>query len=576
MISITRELSEQIRQAIAGLQAQGALAPFDLPEIKVTRAAKPELGDYATAVAMQLARLARKKPDEIAGLIAESLPKLDYLGAVEPTGGYLNFRLSERWLQLQVNEILGSGGLFDLPTLHAGRSAQVECVSANPTGPITVGRIRGGVIGDTLARLLKAAGYSVSLEYYYNDAGAQIDRLAESVKARYLEKLGRLFTFPQGGYEGAYIADLADDLVAKHGDSLASSDDTTPFKDYAIEQIQAAQRVSLHRIGIAFDSYFSEQTLYRDGSIETVLGKLRALDLIYEARNPEKDEDYDQRPDAEEREAGATGMATWIRMRRLRDVKKDCALIKSSGEPTYRLPDIAYHINKLDRGYDLAVNILGADHLEEAKDVKAAVAGLGYPAERIHALIHQFVTLKRSGVAERMSTRKGEFVTLDELVDEVGADAVRFFILARSSDSQVDFDLELARKQSNENPVFYIQNAHVRCASIAKVAAERKLSWDDGDVTLLTDARELGLIKRLIELPEVIEKAVEELAPHRIAFWAHEELAGTFHPIYEEIRALHDDVPADVAKARLKLYAAARVVLAQALALMGMSAPEQM
>ncbi|HQA68542.1 MAG TPA: DALR anticodon-binding domain-containing protein, partial [Aggregatilineales bacterium] len=235
-----------------------------------------------------------------------------------------------------------------------------------------------------------------------------------------------------------------------------------------------------------------------------------------------------------------------------------------------------YHINKLERGFDLAINILGTDHIEEAKDVHAMVAALGYPADRIRVILHQFVTLSEGGETVRMSTRRGEFVTLDELVDDVGPDAVRYFMLARSPESHMDFDLELARKQSNENPVYYIQNAHVRCASMMRVAAERGVSMEGGDVSLLTSPAELNLIRKLIELPEIIETCVQELQPHRIAFWAHEELARTFHPTYDEVRALHSDVPEDLAKARLKLYAAAQIVFRRTLDLMGMSAPEQM
>jgi arginyl-tRNA synthetase len=251
-------------------------------------------------------------------------------------------------------------------------------------------------------------------------------------------------------------------------------------------------------------------------------------------------------------------------------------VVKSSGEPTYRLPDTAYHINKLERGFDLLINILGTDHIEEAKDVAAMVAALGYDASKIRVPLHQFVTISEGGETKRMSTRKGEFVTLDELVDDVGPDAVRYFMLARSPASHMDFDIDLARKQSNENPVYYIQNAHVRCVSIDRVATERGFTYDEGDVSLLEHPRELALIRKLLELPEIIDMVAGELEPHKLAFWAHEELARLFHPTYEEIRALHTSVPEDLARARLKLYAAARIVLARTLDLMGMSAPEQM
>ncbi|MBN1312094.1 MAG: arginine--tRNA ligase [Anaerolineae bacterium] len=577
MIQIPQDLARQLERAVRNAQKADALPPFDIPPLKVTRAPKPEHGDYATPAAMQLAKPARMKPDAIAAVLIEHFPKTDYVESVEGVGGFVNFRLSDVWVQQQVDEIIAAGESYASMEDFAGKRAQVECVSANPTGPISVHRIRGGVIGDTLARLLRAMGYDVEMEYYYNDAGRQMDVLGRSLRARYLERLGFPFDFPADGYQGHYMYDLANELIAERGDSLVEEEDVGPFKDFACERISRIQRASLERVGIVYDHYFSEQSVYADGSLWQVLEQLREKGLVYEALKPEKDEDADERPDAEEIEAAGDGPATWLRSRQLRGAQKDCALVKSSGEPTYRLPDIAYHVNKLERGFDLAVNILGADHIEQFKDVKAAVGALGYDPERIQVIIHQFVTLvNEEGERESGSTKKGRFVELDELVDEVGIDAVRYFMLARSADSRIDFDIELARKQSNENPVYYIQNAHVRCAGIARVAEERGISPEGGDVHLLTDPRELALMRKLLELPEIIEQCVRDLAPHKLAFWAHEELARLFHPTYEEIRALHSEVPDGLAKARLKLYAAAQIVLARALSLMGMSAPDQM
>ncbi len=576
MIRIPHDLAQRIEQAIRDAQAAAALPAFDVPPITVTRPRNPKHGDYATPAAMQIARLARMNSDEIAGVIVAHLPSTEYLGSVEQAGGFINFRLADAWLRKQVDAILEADDSYAQMEDFAGKRAQVECVSANPTGPITVGRVRGGVMGDTLARLLRAMGYSVEMEYYFNNAGRQMRILGESLRARYRERLGLDYEFPPDGYQGAYLYDMADQLIAERGDSLRDAG-WEPFKEYAEERIFEMIRASLKRINIEFDSFFNENWLYESGAVQKTLEALRAKGLVYEALAPERDEDVDE-PDSNEDEDVVTAdkPATWVRMRQLRDVKKDKALVKSNGEPTYRLPDVAYHINKLERGFDLLVNILGADHIEEAKDVKAMVAALGYDASKIHVPLHQFVTISEGGETKRMSTRRGEFVTLDELVDDVGPDAVRYFMLARAPESHMDFDLDLARKQSNENPVFYIQNAHVRCASIARVAEERGVSMEDGDTSLLTDPRELQLIRKLIELPEVIELCVQELAPHKIAFWAHEELARTFHPIYEEIRALHGEVPEDLARARLKLYAAARIVFRRVLYLMGMNAPETM
>jgi len=575
VIRIARDLAQRVEQAVRNAQAAGDLPPCELPEIIVTRPRNPDHGDYATPAAMQLARPARMKPEAIAAILVQHFPPAEYIGAVEQAGGFINFRLAEAWLQQLVEEIVAAGDRYAQMDDFAGKRAQVECVSANPTGPITVGRVRGGVMGDTLARLLRAMGYSVEMEYYFNNAGRQMRVLGESLKARYRERLGLPYEFPPDGYQGDYLYAIADALIAERGDALKDAG-WEPFKEYAEARIFEMIKASLKRINIEFDSFFNENWLYEDGSVWRVLEQLRAKGLVYEAPTPEKDEDLEERPDSEELEATAGGPAIWVRMRQLRGAKKDCVLVKSNGEPTYRLPDTAYHINKLERGFDLLINVLGADHIEEAQDVKAMVAALGYDASKIHVPLHQFVTLTEGGQTVRMSTRRGEFVTLDELVDDVGPDAVRYFMLARAPESHMDFDLELARKQSNENPVYYIQNAHVRCASIARVAAERGLSHEGGDVRLLTDPRELALIRKLAELPEIIETCVKELAPHKIAFWAHEELARTFHPIYEEIRALHGEVPEELARARLKLYAAARIVFKRTLELMGMTAPETM
>jgi arginyl-tRNA synthetase len=554
VLRASRDLSEKLQMAIRAAQDAGDLPSFEMPAPVVERPKKPDYGDYASPVAMQLAREARRAPMQIAEAIVKHFPMSDYVAEVNISApGFVNFRLADSWLQQQVETILEEAESFARMDDYAGRRAQVECVSANPTGPVTVGRVRGGVMGDTLARLLRAMGYDVELEYYFNNAGQQMEKLGWSLRARYRERLGLPFEFPEDGYQGDYLYDLADELIAEVGQSLAEEESFIPFKDFAEEHIFRMIKASLSRINIVFDSFFNENWVYDDGSVWTVLDQFEAKGIAYEQDG-----------------------AWWLKTSELRGDEKDRVLVKSTGEPTYRLPDIAYHINKLQRGFDLAINILGADHIEEYPDVALGVELLGYEAERIHVIIHQFVTLVEGGKVKRMSTRRGEFVTLDELVDDVGPDAVRYFLLSRSADSQMEFDLDLARQQSNENPVYYIQNAHVRCAGIARVADERGASMEGGDVSLLTDPREMALIRKLIELPEVIEAAVHDLTPHRIAFWAHEDLARTFHPVYDEIRALHDTVPEPVAKARLKLYAAAKIVFARALDLMGMSAPEVM
>ncbi len=579
MIRVTKELAEAVSTAIQAAQKAGDLPEFDFDTPPVTPA-KPEHGDYATPVAMPLARVAKMAPPKIAEAIVKHFDKPVFIGDVSLAGGFINFSISEGWLQQQVDAILEAAKPLAQMDDFAGKRVQVECVSANPTGPISIGRIRGGVIGDTLGRMMAAMGYEVEREYYFNNAGAQMRHLGESLRARYLQKLDKQAEedFPEDGYHGEYMYDIAAQLVKEVGADWVDRDDLQPFMDYAEKVIGQGQRDSLARIRIVFDNYFNERTLYDSNAVWDVLERLEKAGLTYKAVKPKIAEDADLRPDNEDIEAAAEGEAIWIKMMQLRGTSKDKVLVKASGEPAYRMPDIAYHINKLERGFDLAINLLGADHLEEAEDVKAAVAALGYDAERIQYIIHQFVSVKRSGEKVRQSTRRGEYIAIDELVnkDQVGADAIRYFVLEIKPDRELVFDVDRAKKMTNENPVFYIENAHVRCASILREAADRDIEFADGDVALLKDASELALIKALVGLPDALERAVTELRPHLFAHWTHEELAATFHPVYEEVRAMHGDVSPELTKARLKLYAAAKKVIARSLSLMGMSIPERM
>ena len=562
-------IARRIRAAIQAAQAAGALPDFELPEsILVQRSAKPELGDYASPVALQLAKLARRQPLDVAQAIAAHLPPGDAIGAVEAAApGFLNFRLADGWLLAQVEAIIAAGDEVFAQQIGRGQRAQVECVSANPTGPITVGRTRGGVIGSTMANLLRALGYDVEMEYYFNNAGRQMQLLGQSLQARYREALGLPADFPVEGYQGDYLAGIAQDLVAAHGDALAD-EPWQRFKDEAETAIFKWIEASLAKVNIHFDVFFNENSLYDDGSVWQVLDKLQERGFVYRAvtRDGASEDERAKAP------AGAQD-AVWFRSTQLGD-EEDRVLVKSSGEPTYALPDIAYHINKLERGFTYLINVLGADHIVEAQTVARGLLAAGYDPAPVHVLLHQFVTLVEGGEARRMSTRRGEYVTLDELVADVGADVVRYFILARSPTSHLEFDLDLARKHANENPVYYIQNAHVRCAGIFRQAAEAGLTDEGADLSLL-GPRERQFAGKLLEMPEVMVQAYEELAPHKLAFYAL-ELARQFHPLYEEIRVLHSEVPADVARARLRLYRAAQIVFRRALTLMGMSAPDVM
>ncbi|MBN1681168.1 MAG: arginine--tRNA ligase [Anaerolineae bacterium] len=563
------QLVTLLRDALRAAQTAGDLPEFDLPEkLPVTRSTKPEMGDYASPVAMQLAKVARRKPLDIAQAIVRHVGTAPFVGAIDAAPpGFLNIRLSDEWVLAQVDTIISAGDdVFSL-AIGQGQKAQVECVSANPTGPVTVGRTRGGVIGSTMANILHALGYTVEMEYYFNNAGRQMQLLGRSLLARYREKLGLPFELPEEGYQGDYLADIAADLVAAHGDSL-QDEPWERFKDEAEKAIFAWIERSLARVNIRFDAFFNENSVYEDNSVWDTLEELEQNGYVYRAvvREGASDEERAKLPaDAQN--------AIWFRSTQLDD-DEDRVLVKSSGEPTYALPDIAYHKDKLDRGFSYLINVLGTDHIIEAQTVARGLQAVGYDPEPVHVLLHQFVTLVESGETRRMSTRRGEYVTLDELVDDVGPDVVRYFILARSPNSHLEFDLDLARQRANENPVYYIQNAHVRCAGIFRQAAERGLTDDGADLSLLGD-QEQAFIRKMLEMPEVLVLAYQELAPHKLAFYAL-DLARLFHPMYDAVRALHSDVPEDVAKARLRLYRAAQVVFRRLLTLMGMSAPDYM
>ena len=517
---------------------------------------------------MYLTRSAGMPSLDIAEAIAQHIPSTDMLGKVEVTPpGFINLMLSDAWLARQVDAILAAGMSFGNLDIGHGRKAQVEFVSANPTGPLTIGRTWGAVLGDVIANLLIAAGYAVTREYYFNNAGRQMRILGESVRARYLELLGYTVAFPEEGYQGEYIHDIARGILEAHGSAWAE-EDWQPFKDVAEAGVFANIRTTLQRFGLEFDVWFNESSLYGSGEIERTLAALRERGYAYDADG-----------------------AVWFRTTEF-GTDKDRVLVKSSGEPTYRLPDIAYHVNKLGRGFEFIVNIFGADHKDEYPDVISGVRALGLPADCIQVIIHQFINLVRDGKQVRMSTRRANYVTLDDLLDEVtitnpetgiaipGKDPVRFILLTRSPDSTMNFDLELAKRQSNENPVYYVQYAHARIASILRFARESGAMDGDApaaaDVSLLTHPAEMALIRKMLDLQETIEQAVTKLAPHYLSHYA-QDLAASFHAFYRDCRVVSSE-PGDrpLMLARLRLVAATQIVLARALGLMGMTAPERM
>jgi arginyl-tRNA synthetase len=481
--------------------------------------------------------------------------------------GFINIALDDGWLAQQVAVIQASPATFGNSDVGEGRKAQVEFVSANPTGPLTIGHAWGAVLGDSIASLLQATGWEVTREYYFNNGGRQMRLLGESLQVRCLELLGDYRPIPQDGYQGDYLRWVAAALYAEHGESLAGKD-VDFFRTKAVDAIFANIRGTLKRLGIRFDVYYNELDLYESGRVNAAVQALASSGYAYQKDG-----------------------ATWLRATDL-GLKQDRVIIKSSGEPTYRMPDIAYHVHKMQRGFDFVVDIFGADHHATWPDVLAGVRALGYSTDGIKVIIHQFITLLRDGQEVKMSTRRGEFVTIDSLLDDIttetipGKDVMRFTLLTRSPDSSMTFDLDLAVKQSSENPVYYVQYGHARISSILRKAVEEGVGLDtaaystdelvQGDLKLLTHPSELAMLRKMVALPEVIANAAEQLAPHQLSHYA-QELATQFHAFYRDCRVVSSD-PADraISLARLRLCEAARIVLARALGLMGVTAPERM
>ena len=554
---IRDDLAKLVHKAIRKAQRRGDLPKFEIPEIPMERPKQEVHGDFATPVCLQLARLARMAPTQIADTVVRRLSQTDYLGHVEVAKpGYINFTLSKSWLAQQVQDILGAGEGYGSIDLGKGRKIQVEFVSANPTGPLHVGSARNAVIGDVLANVLEAAGWNVQREYYVNDAGTQMGLFGETLYARYAQALGRDVPLPEDGYQGAYMVDMAQRAAEEHGSEFLHHEReqaVTALLDIGLGYALEAGRQDLELMGVRFDRWFSERSLYEGGTFARVMTLLRERDHIAE------------------REGAVWFMATALGQ------DKDEVIIRTSGAPGYFASDIAYHYDKfVGRGFDRVINVWGADHQGHVPRMKAIMEAMGLDPERLVIIIYQLVTLRRGGEVVRLSRRTGDIVTLREVVEEVGADAVRFFLVSRAAESQMDFDLDLAKEQSNENPVYYVQYAHARISSILRLAEEQGLISDDGDVVLLTHPMELGLIRQMLRLSEVIELAATHLAPHHLAPYA-QELASRFHVFYRDCRVVSSD-PAEhrLTMARLKLVRAAQLVFARTLHLMGMTAPVQM
>jgi arginyl-tRNA synthetase len=465
----------------------------------------------------------------------------------------VNVRLSPAWLASQVDAIREAGQRFGDVDVGGGASLQVEFVSANPVGPIHVGNGRGLALGDTLSRALSAAGYQVQREYLVNDAGTQTETFAATLYARYQQLFDRDVEIPEGGYPGDYMIELAQELKAEHGDRLlrtAGEPHPPEVHDLGVQLMLDSIKTDLESIGVHYDNWFSERSLYSGNTYK------EAMDLVRE------------RGYLAEREG-----ATWFVSSAVGE-EKDNVVVRSSGAPTYFASDIAYHYDKFVlRGFERVINVWGADHQGHVPRMKAAVSAIGVDPERLTIIIYQLVTLKRGNEVVRLSKRAGEIITLREVVEEVGADAARFNFVSRAADSHMDFDIELAKKQSSENPVYYVQYAHARIAGILIQAADKIGDFSDGDVSLLTHEAELALIRKMLRLPELVDSIARTLEPHQLPYFAM-ELATAFHDFYEKCRVLSEDEA--LSKARLKLVSAAKITLARALDLMGMSAPERM
>jgi arginyl-tRNA synthetase len=515
-------------------------------------------GDIASNAALTMAKAEGKPPRAIATIIKDHLelpPEVREATVAGP--GFINFRMAPSYWHTELRRAAAAGEAFARPHIGGGKTVQVEFLSANPTGPLTVGHGRNAVLGDTIARLHEAAGYRVTREYYFNNGGRQMRLLGESVRARYLNEIGRDAALPEDGYQGEYIREIARSLMEKHGDTLADSTDLEIFRAAAETAIFDDIRRTCGRLGVRFDVYANELDFIRDGRVGAVVKELRERGLV---------EDRDG--------------AVWLKGEALNlPNKKDQVLIRSTGEPTYRTPDIAYHIDKLARGFDLVVDVFGADHIAEHDGVIAAVKALDHDTSPIRAIIYQFVTLTRGGEKVKMSTRKATYITLDELIDEVGADVVRFFFLFRKHDSHLDFDLDLAKRQAPENPVFYVQYAHARLASVFREAAKAGLElggdYSAIDLAPLSD-EEIALARKAVAVPEIAAAATAALEPHRIPFYLL-ELAGDFHRYYNKpANHIIDPQRREVSLARLFLAKVLKDTIAGALGLLGVSAPERM
>jgi len=551
---LKQELARCLQQAVLKAQQEGALASAALPEVLIEHPQNSEHGDFASGLPLKLARSMKMSPMAIAEKVSAHIvppPQVDKIWVAPP--GFINFTLREDWLSTEVESILAAGESYGDIELGKGNRVQVEFVSVNPTGPLHVGHGRGAVLGSTLANVLTASGYAVEKEFYINDMGNQIDNFGRSLHARYRQCLDKEATMPPDGYYGNYMIDLAKEIVQEQGDRfllLPESEAASQLAEVGITRMLQRIKQDLELLNVVFDTWFSERSLYQGGQYNKAMELLQGGGYIAKKEN-----------------------ATWFGSSSLGE-DKDNVLVRSDGSPTYFASDIAYHYNKfLERKFDWVIDIWGADHQGHVPRMKAVLKALGCVPEQLKVIICQLVTLRRGQELVKVSKRSGDIVTLQEVIDEVGSDACRFLFLCRSADSQMDFDIELAKRQSADNPVYYVQYAHARIASILDFAKQREIDCSQGDVSLLTTEPELTLIRRLILLPEIVEQVAVTLEPHHLPYYA-QDLATVFHSFYKQCRVVSEDEA--LTKARIKLVKATQIALAKVLRLMGMAAPEKM
>lgn len=546
------QLHQQLTSILSDLHYPAVDITFDKPKIEAH-------GDLTTNVAMLVAKSAGKNPRQVAQSIVEKL-KVDStaLLSVEVAGpGFINFKFSPQYVVEQSKAILQRGDSFGKSSVGGGKKTNVEWVSANPTGPLHSGHGRQVILGKAIANLLEWTGHDVTREYYFNNAGNQMRTLAESIYARYRQALGDDYPFPEEGYKGEYIVDIAKEIVKEKGDSLRSTDpERSYFKQYGEAWCFNKIKNTLARLGVHHDVFYNEDSLYATGKIQEVIDEFKRKNLAYEQDG-----------------------ALWFRATAF-GADKDRVIVKSTGEPTYRLPDIAYHREKFRRGFELIVDIFGADHIATFPDVLNGVKALGYETDNVKVIIHQMVSFVNGGEVVKMSKRSAHVYTLDDLIDEVGVDAVSYFFVMRSVGTHLEFDIALAKEQSEKNPVYYLQYAHARIASILRFAQQEGFDFSDyasllqtTNFSLIKEKEEIDLVKTLLEFPDIVQSCALSFEPHRLTTYLR-EVAESFHRFYHEHRVINDDK--NLMQARLVLCLMTKIVIANGCKILGVSCPEKM